>query len=242
VARMESADGYAIAPFVVRSSSNVGKTVVNYGALTVAAYNKFGGASAYRGLDNTATNKSRVVSFDRPIDGTWALNHFMRQEVTVAIAVDRNLSDAAWTTGVDMHSGATSLAGVTSFVTSGHDEYWSVPSEKSWIKPWRKARIFLRQVQTQFIGECACSLLKLGKTARWLSIKISCLTQFRILQKPLFAGDMGQKQIRKARTQQRFITTGMTTAMKNHKIGLLLIQLGGVTTTPELWLAREFLG
>jgi hypothetical protein len=33
VARMESADGYAIAPFVVRSSSNVGKTVVNYGAI-----------------------------------------------------------------------------------------------------------------------------------------------------------------------------------------------------------------
>ena len=130
VARMESADGYAIAPFVVRSSSNVGKTVVNYGALTVAAYNKFGGASAYRGLDNTATNKSRVVSFDRPIDGVWALNHFMRQEVTVAIAVDRNLSDAAWTTGVDMHRGATSLAGVTSFVTSGHDEYWSVPQRK----------------------------------------------------------------------------------------------------------------
>ena len=130
VARMESADGYAIAPFVVRSSSNVGKTVANYGALTVAAYNKFGGASAYRGPDNTPTNKSRVVSFDRPIDGTWALNHFMRQEVTVAIAVDRNLSDAAWTTGVDMHSGATSLAGVTSFVTSGHDEYWSVPQRK----------------------------------------------------------------------------------------------------------------
>ena len=130
VARMESADGYAIAPFVVRSSSNVGKTVANYGVLTVAAYNKFGGASAYRGLDNTPTNKSRVVSFERPIDGTWALNHFMRQEVTVAIAVDRNLADAAWTTGVDMHSGATSLAGVTSFVTSGHDEYWSVAQRK----------------------------------------------------------------------------------------------------------------
>ena len=130
VARMESADGYAIAPFVVRSSSNVGKTVVNYGALTVAAYNKFGGASAYRGLDNTALNKSTVVSFDRPIDGIWALQHFMRQEVTVAIAVDRNLSDAAWTTGVDMHSGATSLAGVMSFVTSGHDEYWTVAQRK----------------------------------------------------------------------------------------------------------------
>jgi hypothetical protein len=89
VARLESADGYAIAPFVVRSASNVGKTVVNYGLFTVAAYNKFGGASAYRGLDNTAVNKSRVVSFDRPIDGTWALQHFMRQEVTVAIAVVR---------------------------------------------------------------------------------------------------------------------------------------------------------
>ena len=144
VARLESVDGYAIAPFVVRSASNVGKTVVNYGLFTVAAYNKFGGASAYRGLDNTSVNKSTVVSFDRPIDGTWALQHFMRQEVTVAIAVDRNLSDAAWTTGVDMHSGATSLAGVTSLVASGHDEYWSVPQRKALDKALSKGTNFFK--------------------------------------------------------------------------------------------------
>ncbi len=144
VARLESADGYAVAPFVVRSASNVGKTVVNFGLFTVAAYNKFGGASAYRGLDNTALNKSRVVSFDRPIDGTWALQHFMRQEVTVAIAVDRNLSDAAWTTGVDIHSGTTSLTGVTSLVASGHDEYWSVPQRKVLDKALSKGTNFFK--------------------------------------------------------------------------------------------------
>ena len=131
VARLESVDGYAVAPFVVRSRSNVGKTVVNFGLLTLAAYNKFGGASAYRGIDNTSANKSKVVSFDRPIDSSWALSHFIRHEVTVAVAVDRNLSDAAWTTGVDLHSGATSLTRVTSVVTSGHDEYWTFAQRKA---------------------------------------------------------------------------------------------------------------
>ena len=138
VARLESSDGYALAPFVVRSSNNAGKTVVNYGLTTVAAYNKFGGTSAYRGIDNTAVGKAKVVSFDRPIDSAWALPHFIRHEASVAIAADRNLTDASWTTSVDMHSGATSLSGVTSIITSGHDEYWTVAQRKALDKALSK--------------------------------------------------------------------------------------------------------
>ena len=138
VARLESSDGYAVAPFVVRSSNNAGKTVVNFGLFTLAAYNKFGGTSAYRGLDNTAAGKAKVVSFDRPIDATWALPHFIRHEASVAIAADRNLTDAAWTTSIDMHSGATSLSGVTSIITSGHDEYWTVGQRKALDKALAK--------------------------------------------------------------------------------------------------------
>lgn len=127
VVRLESSDGYAIAPFVVRAANSAGRTLVNVGLLTMQAYNRFGGVSAYRGIDDNAVGKSTVVSFDRPIDSVWGLAHFMRYEVTVAQSVDRNISNATWTTGIDIHSGATSLAGVTSLVTSGHDEYWTVP-------------------------------------------------------------------------------------------------------------------
>ena len=130
VARLESSDGYAIAPFVVRAANPAGRTLVNVGFLTMQAYNRFGGSSAYRGSDDTPVNKSQVVSFDRPIDSVWALSHFRRYEVTVAQSVDRNVPNASWTTGIDIHSGATSLAGVTSIVTSGHDEYWTV--EQRW--------------------------------------------------------------------------------------------------------------
>ena len=124
--RLESSDGYAIAPFVVRAANPSGRTLVNVGLLTMQAYNRFGGSSAYRGIDGTAVGKSQVVSFDRPIDSVWALSHFRRYEVTVAQSVDRNVPNASWTTGLDIHSGATSLSGVTSLVTSGHDEYWTV--------------------------------------------------------------------------------------------------------------------
>ena len=138
VARLDSSDGFAVAPFVVRSSNNAGKTVVNFGLFTLAAYNKFGGTSAYRGIDNTAVGKAKVVSLDRPIDSAWALPHFIRHEASVAIAADRNLTDATWTTGVDMHNGATSLSGVTSIITSGHDEYWTVAQRKALDKALSK--------------------------------------------------------------------------------------------------------
>ena len=130
VARMESADGYAIAPFVVRSANAVGTTLFKFGILSLTAYNQFGSHNAYLGPNRDNTKKSTVTSMDRPLDA-WGLKTFKEFEYTVAKAVDRNLPNASWATDVDVHTGAISLNGVRSIVTSGHDEYWTVPERNA---------------------------------------------------------------------------------------------------------------
>jgi len=132
IARMESADGYAIAPFVVRTANPSGTTLVKIGMISLTAYNQFGGHNAYMGPAQQTENKSTVTSFDRPLDG-WGLKTFKDFEFSVAQAVDRNLPNASWATDVDVHSGAVSLAGVRSIVTSGHDEYWTA-AERSKVE------------------------------------------------------------------------------------------------------------
>ena len=132
VARMESADGYAIAPFVIRSANASGTTLAKIGMISLTAYNQFGGHNAYMGPARATEVKSTVTSFDRPLDA-WGLKTFKDFEYTVAQAVDRNLPNASWATDVDVHSGAISLAGVRSIVTSGHDEYWTT-AERSAVE------------------------------------------------------------------------------------------------------------
>ncbi len=124
VARLESADGFAIAPFVIRTANAAGTTLAKVGMISLTAYNQFGGHNAYMGPGRQKKTKSTVTSFDRPLDA-WGLKTFKEFEYTVAQAVDRNLPNASWATDMDVHSGAISLAGVRSIVTSGHDEYWT---------------------------------------------------------------------------------------------------------------------
>ena len=132
VARLESADGFAIAPFVVRTGNPAGTTLAKVGMISLTAYNQFGGHNAYMGPVQETEKKSTVTSFDRPLD-EWGLKTFREFEFTVAQAVDRNLPNASWATDVDVHSGAVSLTGVRSIVTSGHDEYWTI-AERSAVE------------------------------------------------------------------------------------------------------------
>lgn len=130
VARLESIDGYALAPFVVRSSTTAGTTVMVTSMMSLAVYNQFGGYNAYKGAYTNDPLKSTVTSLDRPLDA-WGLKTFREFEVPVAEAVDRNLPNASWTTDIDIHSGATSLSGARSIITSGHAEYWSFPLRRN---------------------------------------------------------------------------------------------------------------
>lgn len=129
VIRIESALGFNIAPFVVRSGTIAGSTLFKVGMKSLAAYNQFGDKNVYN-YRREKIVAADIVSLDRPLDDR-GLRTFMWFEVPVAIAVDRNLPNATYATDIDVHSGAVSLAGARSIVTSGHDEYWTVPERKA---------------------------------------------------------------------------------------------------------------
>ena len=119
----------AYVPLVVRSTSFTGKTTVINATTTWQAYNTWGGYSAYYG-QGKASQRSRVVSFDRPYSyvstpnsgGPWSYMRFERASVVEAERLGLNL---AYATSEDLHSRGTDMASSTALVFLGHDEYWS---------------------------------------------------------------------------------------------------------------------
>lgn len=113
------------ATLMVRSASFAGRTVITTAPQTVAAYNRWGGASAYYGKDASGAWKSalrsRVISFDRPLDAV-GLEHFEMMERPLISQAERLGINLAYTTSVDLST--TGAPGATTVVTLGHDEYW----------------------------------------------------------------------------------------------------------------------
>ena len=124
IAQLNSSAGYNLAPFVVRTPKPKGTSLVKVGMLSMQAYNQFGGYNAYKGNTTDPNLKSRIVSFDRPLDA-WGMSKLRTYDISIAQSVDAVLPNASWTTDIDVSTGATSLKGVRQLITSGHDEYWT---------------------------------------------------------------------------------------------------------------------
>jgi hypothetical protein len=124
VAQLNSSAGYNLAPFVVRTPKPQGTSLVKVGMLSLQAYNQFGAYNAYLGGGAESSLKSRIVSFDRPLDA-WGISNLRTYDMSIAQSVDAVLPNASWTTDIDVSTGATSLKGVRQLITSGHDEYWT---------------------------------------------------------------------------------------------------------------------
>ncbi|MGA4507453.1 N,N-dimethylformamidase beta subunit family domain-containing protein [Propionibacteriaceae bacterium G1746] len=123
-------------PFVVRSASFAGRTVMVSAPSTWQAYNMYGGYSAYRGTNpfggTTGTLRSREISFNRPLDPATGVDHFMVMERAGVVEAERTGVNLAYTTNVDIaHDGATAYAGAAALISLGHDEYWDNPQEQA---------------------------------------------------------------------------------------------------------------
>lgn len=121
-------------PFVVRSTSFVGRTVMVSAPSTWQAYNLYGGYSAYRGSSPfgglQGTLRSRMISFDRPLDPATGVDHFMVMERAGVVEAERTGVGLAYTTNVDIaRDGAPAYAGAAALISLGHDEYWDNPQE-----------------------------------------------------------------------------------------------------------------
>ncbi|MGA4668427.1 N,N-dimethylformamidase beta subunit family domain-containing protein [Propionibacteriaceae bacterium Y1923] len=119
-------------PFVVRSSHFAGRTVMVSAPSTWQAYNLYGGFSAYRGTSPfgglAGTLRSRLISFDRPLDPATGVDHFMVMERAGVVEAERTGVNLAYTTNVDIaRDGAPAYLGAAALISLGHDEYWDNP-------------------------------------------------------------------------------------------------------------------
>lgn len=140
-------------PLTVRSAGCRDRLVVMCATTTYQAYNEFGGASLYHGVDATGertfAGRAREVSFERPYDGNGASIVMKYEHAPVRLAEELGL-DLAYVTSGDVDAEPGLLDGAAGVVSLGHDEYWSVPMREA-VEAARDAGTNLA-----FLGANAC--------------------------------------------------------------------------------------
>jgi N,N-dimethylformamidase beta subunit-like, C-terminal len=120
-------------PVTVRSPSCAGKVVLKSCVQTWQAYNMWGGYDLYKGPSGAYSERSLVVSLDRPYDTNGA-NMFLTYERNVIKLAEYLTTagglDLAYVTSMDIDADPHLLDGASALVSMGHDEYWT-PQERA---------------------------------------------------------------------------------------------------------------
>ena len=106
--------------FVVREDSRPANHNFQITVTTAQAYNDWGGKSLY------GISPARKVSFNRPYsDGSGTGIFLWRWEYAALRFLEREGFDLTYTTNIDTHRRGHLLLNAKSFLSIGHDEYWS---------------------------------------------------------------------------------------------------------------------
>lgn len=135
LAKLVNANGYDnYIIFVVRDENRRADFLYQHPANTSQAYNNFPdngvlGKSLYRfnssGANTVAGDRSAVkVSFDRPYAERGA-GLFFAWEIDLIAWLEKEGYDVTYSADVDMHNNGASLLNYPSFISGGHDEYWT---------------------------------------------------------------------------------------------------------------------
>ena len=134
-------------PFVVRGTS-ASDVVLKTSDATWQAYNSYGGADFY-GAPGSVTPSGRAravkISYNRPYltrDRAEGRDYLYSNEYPTLRFLERNGVDVSYTTDVDVSTGATDLLRHKTFLSVGHDEYWSGP-ERANVEAARDAGVNL---------------------------------------------------------------------------------------------------
>ena len=118
----------SIAPLIVRSPLPSSKLVLVHSTLTWAAYNTYGGRSLYLGPGGSIVGRrlerSRVVSLDRPLEGSGAL-HLDRDAITLVQFLEKTGINTDQISDVDLHLWPSISTHYNGIVFSGHAEYFT---------------------------------------------------------------------------------------------------------------------
>jgi hypothetical protein len=121
---VSSDGGSSFVPLTIRDDDSHAAILVQSSVTTWQAYNAWGGANLYTGPKFLTSTRSRVVSFDRPYDGTGSGEYFGREDLLVTQIEAMGL-DVSYTTDVDTHAHPELLLNHKVFISGAHDEYWS---------------------------------------------------------------------------------------------------------------------
>ncbi|MGN6162728.1 MAG: N,N-dimethylformamidase beta subunit family domain-containing protein [Marmoricola sp.] len=120
-------------PLIVRSPSTRDRTVFMFSAMTMQAYNHWGGRSLYTGPDHRARSRAYADSFNRPFD-VYLPSRILRFEQPLVAESERLGLPMAYLTDIDVATRPTVLAGARTLMTDGHDEYWTMGERQTVLK------------------------------------------------------------------------------------------------------------
>jgi N,N-dimethylformamidase beta subunit-like protein len=142
-------------PLTVRDDDSTAAFVIQNSVTTWQAYNLWNGYSLYYGKTaggQNFTNRSRIVSFDRPYPQTWAQGSadFLGNEFPLLFHLESLGADLTYWTDVDLHRRPQLLVEHRCLFSLGHDEYWSLSMRNAALSALSKG------TNLAFLGANAC--------------------------------------------------------------------------------------
>ncbi|MFD8531156.1 DUF4082 domain-containing protein [Streptosporangium canum] len=119
IIREDGTPGVSQILFVIRDDSRNSDILLKTSDTTWQAYNEYGGNSLYVG---NPVGRAYKVSYNRPL---FTRSSFFMAEYPLVRWIEANGYDVSYTSSVDMASQGAELLEHKTFVSSGHDEYWS---------------------------------------------------------------------------------------------------------------------
>jgi hypothetical protein len=114
--------------FAVRDDNRPADIGFQASFTTYEAYNNYGGYSLY-GFNSLGGQRAYAVSFDRPFgegNNIEAFNNMLTWEYNMVRWVESQGYDVSYYTNLDVHTNPLQLYSQNTFLSAGHDEYWSM--------------------------------------------------------------------------------------------------------------------
>jgi hypothetical protein len=123
--KIEAADNTAsFSALTLRSISTDKKMVMVMPNMTSLAYNKWSGKNAYSG-HGKFSGRARLLSFQLPNDWGYGSGLYLDYVHPLLMVADQMGLDLAFESDTDVASMPGLLHGASSYVSPGHDEYWT---------------------------------------------------------------------------------------------------------------------
>jgi hypothetical protein len=125
--REDGQSGASHVTFIVRDDSGGSKVLFQTSDSTWQAYNQYGGNSLYTGGPGTNPGRAYKVSYNRPFmtRATAPEDWLFNAEYPMVRWLERNGYDVSYFTDVDSDRRGPEIQEHKTFLSVGHDEYWS---------------------------------------------------------------------------------------------------------------------